>query len=246
MTSNLIEHDQPRHFITEKHFNISIPAAVYASPTPMATDLLDAFDSSLTTITKNPNWDFITPIATLRTVKKVIEQCPDKELVEEFRSFCQDKRFTPYLPIDSTAGKAILKEGTRGFDHVFLPNSAYVELPQRASSTSPGYVFNLPYAVELCANMLTYIPTGIKAFMPKDEYLELTLLAQPAKYLSIPGSKLIIEQAQAQDDAGGEIVLIVKNGNEHSVLLPRGYALMQGIFKKYQTTALDIPKEGTK
>ena len=85
----------------------------------------------------------------------------------------------------------------------------------------------------------TLVSTGVKAYMPKDMYLELSVRSScPLKYWLIMANGVGIIDSDYVDNPEneGEIFFQLINLSSVPILLRRGDVIGQGIFKKYHTT----------
>ena len=61
----------------------------------------------------------------------------------------------------------------RGFEIVSKYKNSDIKLPERKTSGSAGYDFSAAKTVKIPPKEIEFIPTGIKAHMPKDEVLQM-------------------------------------------------------------------------
>ena len=88
----------------------------------------------------------------------------------------------------------------------------------------------------------TLVPTGVKAYMPKDTYLELSVRSScPLKYWLIManGNGIIDSDYADNPDNEGAIFFQLINLSTMPIKLQKGDVIGQGIFKKYLTTDND-------
>lgn len=112
--------------------------------------------------------------------------------------------------------------------------------PQRSTKYSAGYDFVAieeqvipPYSL---GDNPTLVPTGIKAYMPDDEFLMLVNRSSnpKKKKLVIPNSVGIIDSDYyGNDDNDGEIFFAFYNLSREPITIKKGEKLGQGIFMKY-------------
>lgn len=103
-----------------------------------------------------------------------------------------------------------------------------------------------PYTLEGLAKMTkmtgakpTLVSTGVKAYMPKDTYLELSVRSScPLKYWLIMANSVgIIDSDYADNpDNEGEIFFQLINLSTAPIILHKGDVIGQGIFKPYLKT----------
>ena len=124
--------------------------------------------------------------------------------------------------------------------------SAYCELPKRSTKHSAGYDFFCVEDIEIppykIGNNPTLVPTGVKAYMPNNEFLMLVNRSSnpKKKKLVIPQSMGIIDADYADNpDNEGEMFFAFYNLSNEVVTLHKGEKMGQGIFMKYEITDND-------
>lgn len=122
-------------------------------------------------------------------------------------------------------------------------NEPGFNLPKRATKYSAGYDFECPERVEILPYKLgdnpILIKTGVKAYMPKDEYLMIVNRSSnpKKKKLVIPNAIGIVDCDYADNpDNEGEIGFLFYNLSNEPVIIEKGDKLGQGIFQKYYMT----------
>lgn len=160
--------------------------------------------------------------------------------------------------------------GKRGFEIVSKYQNKGLKLPKRATQASAGYDF---YAAEdlvipsfwkgvqvldqgLSLNEAhpeaikpSLIPTGIKAYMPDDEFLMLVnRSSSPIKFqLAMPNSVGIIDADYYNNPNNeGEIFLQIMNYGLNDHEIKKGDRICQGIFLPYRTSAEEDLPEATR
>lgn len=120
-------------------------------------------------------------------------------------------------------------------------------LPKRSTKYSAGYDFECIETVTIkpykFGDKPTFIPTGVKCKMPKNEFLMLVNRSSnpKKKNLIIPNSLGIIDaDYYGNSDNDGEIMFAFYNFGTEDVTIEKGYHLGQGIFMEYKTTDDDI------
>lgn len=140
----------------------------------------------------------------------------------------------------------------RGFEVVSTYDAKTITLPQRATKGSAGY--DLSAAVDVVIPSVfkamtkpseytednpmrsTLVPTGIKAYMPENEFL---LLANRSsnpmkKQLAIPNGIGVIDADYYGNEGNeGEIFVQFINYGMEDVLIKKGERIAQGIFTPY-------------
>lgn len=143
----------------------------------------------------------------------------------------------------------------RGFELVSKYLNDGISLPKRATSSSAGYDFEaakdikIPSIWKLASKAQTaedsnpilpsiLVPTGIKAYMPADEYLMLVnRSSNPLKHnLALPNGIGIID-ADYYDNPNneGEIFVQLINYGLQDYTVRKGERIAQGIFSAYST-----------
>lgn len=117
------------------------------------------------------------------------------------------------------------------------------DLPKRSTSKSAGYDFVNPERVEIPPYKLGdnpfMIKTGVKVYMPDDEYLMLVNRSSnpKKKKLVIPNSVGIIDADYVDNpDNEGEMMFGFYNVSNETVVIEQGEKLGQGLFCKYGKT----------
>lgn len=141
---------------------------------------------------------------------------------------------------------------TRGFEIVSKYKGQSISLPKRATKGSAGY--DLTAAVDIVIPSIfkamqsetssedhpmrsTLVPTGVKAYMPDNEYL---LLANRSsnpmkKQLAVPNGIGVIDSDYYGNESNeGEIFVQLINYGLDDVHIKKGERIAQGIFSKYE------------
>lgn len=123
----------------------------------------------------------------------------------------------------------------RCFERVH-PDST-IKLPERKTDGSAGYDFFAPCDIEVPAKSFsTLIQTGIKAYMPDDEFLGLHIRSSLSvnKGLMLVNNVGIIDSDYCDNpDNDGNIGVKFYNTSENTCTIKAGDRIMQGIFTKY-------------
>jgi dUTP pyrophosphatase len=126
----------------------------------------------------------------------------------------------------------------RGFEIVTKYKNDNINLPERKTSGSAGYDFSAAETVEIKPRQIGFVTTGIKAFMPKDEVLQMyprSSLSFKKKLVKANSVGIIDSDYYNNPDNEGEIMLILYNFGEKPVTIEKGERIAQGIFMKYFT-----------
>jgi len=116
-------------------------------------------------------------------------------------------------------------------------------LPKRSTKNSAGYDFINPERIEIppytIGSKPVMVPTGVKVYMPDDEFLMLVNRSSnpKKKFLVIPNSMGIIDSDYVDNpDNEGEMMFAFYNLSNEPVVIEAGEKLGQGIFQKYYKT----------
>ncbi|MER2063353.1 MAG: dUTP diphosphatase [Alkalibacterium sp.] len=140
----------------------------------------------------------------------------------------------------------------RGFEIVSKYKDENITLPKRATKGSAGY--DLTAAVDMVVPSVfkalreaderaqdpmksSLIPTGVKAYMPENEYLLLAnRSSNPMKrQLAVPNGIGVIDSDYYGNEGNeGEIFVQVVNYGLEDVKIAKGERIAQGIFSKYE------------
>ncbi len=138
----------------------------------------------------------------------------------------------------------------RGFEIVNKYLNDKIILPKRATNSSAGYDFSAAKTITIPSiwklmtkkeeNILASIlvPTGIKAYMPQNEYLMLVnRSSNPLKNnLSLPNGIGIIDADYYNNENNeGEIFVQLINYGLEDYVVQKGDRIAQGIFTPYNT-----------
>ena len=128
-----------------------------------------------------------------------------------------------------------LAKRVRGFEYVSRLG-AIVRRPTRGSINSAGYDFYAydNYTIEPKQSVL--IRTGIKAYMPPDEYLDLRVrssLGIKRQLMLATGASVIDSDYYNNPDNDGEIMVVLYNYGDETQYIASGERIVQGIFTKY-------------
>ena len=130
--------------------------------------------------------------------------------------------------------KPIVKR-VRGFEYVSRLGTI-VKRPTRGSVHSAGYDFYAydDYTIEPKQSVL--IRTGVKAYMPPDEYLDLRVrssLGIKRQLMLATGASVIDAGYYNNEENEGEIMVVLYNYGDETQTIAAGERIVQGIFTKY-------------
>lgn len=131
--------------------------------------------------------------------------------------------------------KPVQAKRVRGFEYVSRLG-AIVKKPTRGSIHSAGYdIYTYDdYTIEPKQSVL--IHTGVKAYMPDDEYLDLRVrssLGIKRQLMLATGASVIDADYYNNPDNEGEIMVVLYNYGDETQTIEAGERIVQGIFTKY-------------
>lgn len=127
----------------------------------------------------------------------------------------------------------------RGFEVVSSYCNEEIAMPERKTKCSAGYDIAAAKDVTALPMKVCLIPTGLKAYMPDDEYLCIHIRSSLAvkNLLSLINSQGIIDADYYNNqDNEGHILVAVYNHSDIPVEIQKGMRIAQGIFSKYLLT----------
>jgi len=124
----------------------------------------------------------------------------------------------------------------RGFEIVSAYQNQNLPMPERKTKGSAGYDLACVKDIIIKAKTHAFVPTGIKAYMPEDEVLQI----YPRSSLGFKKSLILLNSVGVIDsdyynneDNEGEILIILYNFGAEDILIKKGERIAQGIFVKY-------------
>ncbi len=124
----------------------------------------------------------------------------------------------------------------RGFEIVTEWEGKGIRLPERKTEKSAGYDMEAGAAVDLVPGKVTIVPTGLKSYMPDDEYLAIFVrsgLSIKRGIMLVNGTGIIDADYYGNADNEGHIMVALYNTGEDVVKIEKGDRIAQGIFLKY-------------
>jgi len=124
----------------------------------------------------------------------------------------------------------------RGFEIIKDFREEGIPLPSRKTDGSAGYDVEAARDVTIPARGIAVVPTGLKAFMLKDEYLGIHIRSGLSfkKGVSLINDEGIIDSDYYNNpDNEGHIMIGFINHTADDVLIKKGERIAQGIFKKF-------------
>lgn len=126
----------------------------------------------------------------------------------------------------------------RGFEIVTKFKNGSIQLPERKTSGSAGYDFCAAETTTIESHKIGFVSTGIKAFMPKDEVLQMyprSSLSFKKSLIKANSVGIIDSDYYNNPDNEGEIKLILYNFGDETITIDKGERIAQGVFMKYFT-----------
>lgn len=142
-----------------------------------------------------------------------------------------------------------LRRKTRGFNFVSTEHwindtlAMCAKLPTRSDDGSAGYDFYCPYTVTIPAGEQVTIWTNIKAYMKKDEVLNIYVRSSVGIKLKLRLANQvgIVDSTYFENpDNDGNIGICLVNEGETDVKIAAGERIAQGVFQKYLTADIDL------
>lgn len=124
----------------------------------------------------------------------------------------------------------------RGFELITAYQDKGIIPPVRKTAASAGYDIAAAAEAVLPPQTVTFIPTGLKAYMQPDEYLGVHIRSgfSVKNGLSfINGQGIIDADYYNNPDNEGHIMIAVMNHSAKEVRVAKGDRIAQGIFYKY-------------
>lgn len=119
-----------------------------------------------------------------------------------------------------------------------------LSLPQRKTAQSAGYDLAAADAVQIAPGQVALVPTGVKAYMPANEHLQIHIRSSLAvkRGLSLANGVGIIDADYVDNpDNEGQIFVALRNGGAEPVQIAAGERIAQAIFVPYGVTSDDQP-----
>ncbi len=142
-----------------------------------------------------------------------------------------------------------MSDGKRGFVIVNAYLDKDVNIPKKATPGSAGYDFAAAESLSIAPGKIGICPTGIKAYMEKDEVLQIyprsSLFLR--KNLILVNSVGIIDH-DFYDNSGdeGHIRILLYNMGHESQTIEKGERIVQGIFMKHLEANTEALLEGSR
>lgn len=137
----------------------------------------------------------------------------------------------------------------RGFEVVRAYAAQGIRLPQRKTAMSAGYDIEAAEAVILAPHRVTVVPTGLKVYMPADEYLGIHVRSgfSIREMVSCVNDEGIIDADYYDNEENeGHIMVALYNHSDVPIVVEKGMRIAQGIFHGYRTVDGDAAGAGAK
>lgn len=138
--------------------------------------------------------------------------------------------------------ESYVKESTESPEDLY----DYVKFPRRATQKSAGYDIYATFGIRLAPGEEVLIPTGMKAYMLKDEFLGIYPRSGLGfKFFLRLANTVGVIDSDYYNNATNEGHIFIKMRNESSanfIDLPLGTAIAQGIFTKFLIADDDDPE----
>lgn len=117
-------------------------------------------------------------------------------------------------------------------------NMDIIKMPRRGTEESAGYDFFAPFNFTLAPGDSIKIPTGIRAVMPKRNFLMVVPRSSLGfkYYFRLANTAAIIDADYSKAKNEGHIWIKIRNEGDEPMSISQGEAFAQGIFMNYFIT----------
>lgn len=136
----------------------------------------------------------------------------------------------------------LLEEEVRFFKVVSTYKDKKINLPERQTSFSAGYDFEIAEDITLKPQEIKLVPTGVKASFPKTEALFIyprSSLAIKKKVMMANNVGVVDSDYYGNPNNEGHIFIPLYNFSTETIQINKGERIAQGIFQKYEITNND-------
>lgn len=166
--------------------------------------------------------------------------------IGRFLDFAQDVEY--YL---AEFNKECYTEKVRGFEPISsfkeLVETGDLILPSRADDGSAGYDIFALEDIIINPGETVKVETGLKAYMPNREYLDIYLRSSIARKnpITIKNIVPIIDSSYYNsEETEGHIMILLRNYSDiETITINKGEHFVQGIFKSFHVTDDDKPRK---
>ena len=137
----------------------------------------------------------------------------------------------------------------RGFEIISEYLNKNIEIPTRKTIFSAGYDLASAVDIKIEPNEVKLVPTGLKAYMQKDEVLMIYIRSSIAVKcgLMLMNNVGIIDADYYNNEKNeGHIFAPIKNLSDSPFFIKKGERIAQGIFQKYLLVDNDNFENGKK
>lgn len=130
------------------------------------------------------------------------------------------------------------KQRVRGFEKIVKYDGIDIKMPKRQSKYSAGYDICTVDKLVIPPHKSIVFDTGVKAYMPDDEFLDLRIRSSKAikENLMLKTCASVIDSDYYNNrENEGHIMGALFNYGDTEVVIPAGERIMQGIFVKFYT-----------
>ena len=164
-------------------------------------------------------------------------------LTDSLKSFAENEEdSTKSSDVEELIKKIELATSTRKFELVAKFSKDLDLLPKRATANSAGYDLKAAETVIIKPGEIELVPTGLKAFMQKDEVLYLYYRSSNPKkqgFVLANSVGVIDSDYYNNPDNEGLIYGQFMNITDKEIRIKKGDRIMQGVFSKFLTVDND-------
>lgn len=136
-------------------------------------------------------------------------------------------------------------EVAKGFEEAFaeLHKAGKINLPSRKTKLSAGYDISSIENVLIRPNQMVVVNTGVKVFMPDNEFLDVRVrssIAFKSELLMVNCAAVIDADYYGNPDTDGPIMIGLRNLGGKDVRISAGDRIAQGIFTKYHVVKDEV------
>lgn len=164
-------------------------------------------------------------------------------LINSLKSFAENEdESTKKIGVKELIKKIELATSTRKFELVAKFSEDLDLLPKRATANSAGYDLKAAETVIIKPGEIELVPTGLKAFMQKDEVLYLyDRSSNPKKQGFVLANSVGVIDSDYYNNPDNEGLIYGQfmNITDKEIRIKKGDRIMQGVFSKFLTVDND-------
>jgi dUTP diphosphatase len=164
-------------------------------------------------------------------------------LTDSLKSFAENEEdSTKSSDVEELIKKIELATSTRKFELVAKFSEDLDLLPKRATANSAGYDLKAAETVIIKPGEIKLVPTGLKAFMQKDEVLYLyDRSSNPKKQGFVLANSVGVIDSDYYNNPDNEGLIYGQfmNITDKEIRIKKGDRIMQGVFSKFLTVDND-------